>query len=326
MSTEDFPEASFEAALAAAEAVMPTAPVVPAPAAVPAVAAPVVPASVAPADPGQSASGGPAPVPQYILDREAALEARERATHEAESTAREVAQREASLKAREEAVTSAAEEFFADPLGYAKRLRPDLTPVQAAKMAEHMYAYALGKEAPPELRLEQKIVESDRNAKQANERLNKQIEELQRQAAQREQAAMIADYTSKLKASAAEIKAEASPYLSNLAKADPDQYARELYEEAVRDCERQWTADPSKEPVPPATEELVKRAEARIKAQVEKYVPAPAAHALKAQPVALTNRVAAAQAPRAEIDPDSDEALRAAALKAVGREDLIGTW
>lgn len=325
MSTEDSPESSFEAALAAANAAMPAVEVTPV--TPPAVAAPpTAQPETKPADPGQSAPPGPAPVPQYILDREAALEAREKATREAEAKAREVEQREASLKARESVVENAAEEFFADPLGYAKRLRPDLTPVQAAKWAEHMYAFALGKEAPLDLRLEQKIAEVDRNAKQANEQLRKQNEELQRQAVQREQAAMIANYTSQLKASAATITPEASPYLSHLAKTDPDQYAKELYAEAVQDCEKQWAADNSKEPVPPAVEELAKRAEARIKAQVEKFVPAPAAQAQKTQPVALTNRVASMQAPRAEIDPDSDEALRAAALKAVGREDLIGTW
>ncbi len=325
MSTEDFPEASFEAAMAAANAAMPVAEVVPDVPPVATTAAPVA-QPVVPAPSGEPASTGPAPVPQYILDREAALEARERATREAESKAREVEQRENSLKARESAVANAASEFEADPVGFAKKLRPDLTPVQAAKWAEHMYAFALGKEAPAELRLEQKIAEVDRNAKQANERLSKENEELRRQAVAREQAAMVAKYTSELKASASDIKADASPYLAHLAKSDPDQYAKELFEEAVKDCEKQWAADNSKEPVPPAIEELSKRAEARIKAQVEKYAPAPVAQAQKAPPVALTNRVAGMQPPRTEIDPDSDEALRAAALKAIGREDLLGTW
>lgn len=328
MSTEDFPEASFEAALAAANAAMPVetaSPGVPPAATATTEAQPVVPPastdSVPPAPPG------PAPVPQYILDREAALEARERATRESESKAREVEQRELSLKARETAVENVAEEFMANPLGFAKKIRPDLTPAQAAKWAEHMYAFALGKEAPLELRLEQKITEIDRNAKQANERLSKELEEQRRQTAMAQQKALVTEYTAQLKASASELKPADNPILSHLAKTDPDQYAKELYAEAVQDCEKQWAADSSKEPVPPAVEELAKRAEARLKALVERYAPpAPVAQASQTPPVAITSRTAAMQPPRNQPDPDSDETLRAAALKAIGREDLIGAW
>lgn len=327
MSTEDTAEPSFEEALAAADAAM-GEPAAPAPVAPPPPAPAQPPVAVTLPPPAASAPPGPAAIPQYILDREAALEARERATREAESRAREIEQRAKSLEAREAAVANAAEEFEANPVAFAKKLRPDLSPAQAAKWAEHFYAHALGREAPPELRLESKIVEIDRNARQANERLNKQLEDMQRQAAQREQAEQVAAYRASLKAAVSNVPPDAV-YLSHLAKSDPDQFAKELYEEAVRDVEAQWAADQTPRKLEPAAvEELAKRAEARIKAQVEKYAPpsASAANARQAPPVAITSRVAAQQPPRSEPDPDSDEALRAAALKAIGRDDLIGTW
>ena len=276
--------ASFEEALAAAMGQIPAAakgpsaddflaeagnPVVPEAPAEPAVDA-------APADP---APAKPELIPQAILDREAALEAREQATRAAEARVK-------ALEAREAKMAQAAQSIESDPVGYIRALRPDLTQAQAAKIAERLYMHALGDQAPVEARVTEQVSEAQRAA-----------------------------YIGQLAASAASLDAAAHPILANIAKRNPEKYSQLLFSEAVRVAQEAPDA-PVLTPAQAAAK--VEAALKAHRDELYGPVSEPVNAQQSAPSQTLSNQDSRVQPNRTPPDSMDDKVLRAAALKAAG--------
>lgn len=309
--------ASFEEALAAAMGHVPAAakgptadevlaaasdPVVPPPAAADPVAA--APAPAAPAK--------PEPIPQALLDREAALEVREKTTRAAEDRVK-------ALEAREAKMAQAAAGLEADPVGYIRALRPDLTQAQAAKIAERLYMHALGDQAPVEARVTAQVSEAQRatEAQLAEVRAQLEATRAEIQAAQNE--AKRAAYMGQLAASAAALDAAAHPILANIAKRNPEKYSELLFSEAVRAAQESQAA--GKDAAVLTAVEAAARVEAALKAHRDELY-GPATESANAQQSApsqtLSNQDSRVQPNRTPPDSMDDKVLRAAALKAAG--------
>ncbi len=316
MSVETMPEASFEAALAAVVAAMPeqgqpeavAAPVQLEPAAeVPVPSVPVVqPDAVVPAV-------------DALAAREAAITAREQQASEIEARSRAAEAKLAELTSREQAISKSAEAFERDPVGYVRALRPDLTPSQAAAVAEKFYHVALGERAPAEVKLGQEVAEVRREHVTATEQLKAEIESMRQESAKVQQQAMLAKYQADLRAHAAALKADEYPILSGLASRNPERFTSELFQEAVA-AARESHARGDAKVVELTPAEAAKRVEAKLKAQREELYGSPPAVAPAPEPQvqSITNRSASVQPSRTVPDTVDDKALRKAALEAAG--------
>ncbi len=292
-TAEAAPESSFDAAVAAAMAIMPQhvdaeQPVV------------TESATTAPAEQLPAVVPPPAaPVPDLRLGE---LEARLKASEEALAAA----------NAKPAADWNA---FLEDPIGTIRRSKPDLTPAQAAKVAESLYFHALGDQAPAEYRMRQEL-----NAKVDPKvaALESQIAELKSQRESETRAAQITAYQSELRTHGAQLPAEKFPILANLAKRSPERLTSVMYEIAVR--EAQESHRKGGQPVVLSPAEAADRAEKLLAAQRDElYGPPPvAAPQATASPPSMFGRNTNAQPTRTPPSTMDDKALRAAALRAAG--------
>jgi hypothetical protein len=287
LAAVETPEASFEAALAAAVATAAPEEANAPQAEAPVPAAPVVPAAVV-------APVAAVPAPDLRLGE---LEA-------------ELASTKAALEAARAAPPPTAFDwaaFEADPVGTIRRAKPDLSPAQAAKVAEELYMDALGDAAPIEYRMKKQI---------AQVKESPEVVELRNKVSQLEQsnrAAQIAAYQGELRSHGAQLAADAYPVLSNLAKRDPDTFTEILYEVALQESR----ASGWKVTLSPA--QAAERAEKLLVAQRDKlYGPAPAPSTSVASAPSLFAKDLAEQPSRSAPAELDDKALRAAALKAAG--------
>lgn len=293
---DDMPEASFEAAIAAAAATMPELSG--------AVTSAVPELSGTPASPAVTdASAQPAtPAPDL---RVGDLEARLRAAEEALAAA----------KASPPPVTTDWSTFESDPVGTIRRANPNLTPAQAAKVAEKLYFHALGDQAPAEYRLREEL----------NAAVDPRIAKLEAELAaertareSRDRAAQIAAYQGELRSSGAQLAADKFPILGNLAKRDPDAYTEVLYNVAVQDARDLHSAGKPYTKLTPA--EVAERAEKLLTAQRDRLYGPPEPQSTPA----LFSHNTAAQPSRTPPGALDDKTLRAAALKAAGLD--IPAW
>lgn len=266
------------------------------------------------------------PAPAAVLDAPAAPSARELERIAAlEAREAKLREREAELEARAKPELKSPmpvfdiDKFMADPVGFVLSVKPDLTPAEAAKVAEPIYMHALGDKAPPEYRQRQEVSKVQSTVKTELDTLRAEIQELREARAREAQEAELRAYQGELKAAA--VAAANAPIVANLAKRNPDR-AAELLVEVARQ-EARAAAQRGAEPTVLGAAEAVAKLEALLKAQREDlYGPdAPVA----AQPQAsqslsptITNRDASIQPPRAVVDPLDDKALRKAALEAAG--------
>jgi hypothetical protein len=279
------PEASFEAALAAAVASVPEA-------------ANAAPEATVPAEPVAAAPVA-APVQPEVGDlRVGDLEARLRAAEEALEAA----------KAAPPAVETDWSRFIEDPIGTIRKSNPNLTPADAAKVAENLYFHALGENAPIEWRLKQGL-------KQENPEvvaLKAQVAQLTAAQNEEKRAAQIAAYQGELRSHGAQLAAEQFPVLSNLAKRDPDTFTEVLYSVAVQEAR----SSQGKNILTAA--QAAERAEKFLQAQRDKLYGPPATAEVTASSPSLFGKDLAAQPSKSTPSVLDDKALRAAALKAAG--------
>lgn len=293
MSDIDDQASSFDAAIAAAMGARVAEPTqeAPAPEAAPAQEA-------APAAPPVAAE--PA-IPKYILDREAAIEARE-----------------AKLREHEDAYNAwkkAKDDFSRDRVGYIKALDPEQS---RAKLAEELYFDELGDKAPPEYRMSREAAQlRTENARMRAEfeGWKKEQEEAKAAAAQQ---AIVQEYHGKLAA----YKPDASKYpmLAGLAQRKPELSANVMLQLGIQ------KAKETNGQVVLEGDAAAEAAEKFLKEQHEMYYGAvPAAQPTAAPVSSLWNSNTKTQTD-AKI-PDSkdadDKQLRKQALAAVGLEHLF---
>ena len=311
----DMPGSTFEEALAAALGSTPAAETGPtADDFLAAASDPVVPPSAA-ADPVEPAPAPASPakpelIPQALLDREAALEAREKATRAAEDRVKAIEAREAK----------AAAAFEADPVGYVRSMRPDLTQAQAAAVAERFYMHALGDQAPVEHRVSNQVSEAQRAVDAKLAEMQAKVDAAEATIREAQYAAQRAEYKAQLAAHAAAMDAAAHPILANIAKRNPEKYQELLYAEAARTYQESAAAG-AKEPIVLTAAQAAAAVEVALKAhRDELYGPAPeSANVPQAAPSqTLSNRDASVQPSRSPPGTLDDKTLRAAALKAAG--------
>jgi hypothetical protein len=306
-------QSSFEAALAAMNAAIEKPaeqPVVPE-------AAPVAP-SPTPAVPAPTPEPAAPPPSAKELERIAALDAREARVREAEARAREIESREASIKARESAQWDA---FARDPVGFVQRMKPDLGPAEAAKVAESLYMHALGDKAPPEHRQRQEVAKVTTEVKTEVDQLRTELQELRAARAREAEQAEMAAYRAELRSG---VPAAEAPIVHNLLQRNPARAEELLFEVARREAVESKRRGEA-EPVVLTPAQAATKLEAILKAQREELygpdaaTPAPAQNAPQSSPSpTLSNRDASIQPTRATPDLTDDFELRKAALKAIG--------
>jgi hypothetical protein len=332
--SEAVQEASFEAAMAAAMATIEQA----APEPVPAEPRdPIVqklldtttldPVEVKPAEPVASDPAkveAPPPVSSKELERIAALDAREAKLRE----------KEAALTSQAKSVEEAAaknarawETFARNPVAHIRAMRPDLSPAEAATVAEQLYVYSLGDRAPAEVRQRLEVTQHQTEVLSEVDKLRADIEALRAERARESEQSEIARYQAELRSGAAAVKD--IPIVSSLLQRHPDDAAQMLFEVARRaaiDSQQRGDA----EPVVLTAEEAARRLEEiLVKQRDHVYGTAPTAEAPSKQVAppspTITNRDASVQPGRALGDPLDDKELRRAALKAAGL-DHIPIW
>lgn len=291
--------ASFEAALAAANAAYPTQPPPPEaePAVKEAVAVPAVDAAAA-ATAAPAPADAPAAIPKYILDREAALEARE-----------------AKLRTTEAETARQRVSFERNPVAYIKALNPKAS---TAQIAEMLYYDALGTAAPVEHKMRQELSEVTSATEQSLSEVKAQLAEMTAAKQAAEQQALIHGYKAELRSHIPD--ATKFPITHSLATRNPERYAEILFAEAHRAA----NATEGKRVLSPA--EAAQAAEAALtKQRDELYGPPPPAATVPAPknaPVSLWNRDVARQPAKVPPDASDDNALRKAALEQIGASHL----
>jgi hypothetical protein len=323
----DTEQTSFEAALAAMDAELAKIPA-PAEATPPAVTPAPEQAAKAPETPAPTPESPPAPSAKE-LERIAALEAREARVREAEEKAK------AAATAPEPSKTTNADwdRFVRDPVGYVKRMRPDIGPAEAARIAESFYFDALGDQAPPEHRQRQEVAKVSTEVRTEVDTLRAELQELRETRAREAQAAQMAQYQADLRTGAAAV--EAAPTVKALIARNPGRAEAMLYEVARRAAVESKQAGAA-EPVVLTGAEAAAKLEAILKAEYEELygpmpvppssTPAPVQNAAKSSPsTTITNSDASVQPTRTTPDPLDDKELRKAALKAIGL-DHIPVW
>lgn len=309
-------QSSFEAALAAALAVSEPAKVEAAEAAVEQSAAVAPP----PAAPAPVETAPPPPVSARELERIAALDAREAKLREAESSARA---REDSLKAAEARTAAQWETFESNPVAHIKALRPDLTPAQAAKVAERIYFYALGDQAPPQHRQQQEVADVRDEVKKTVAELRAELETERARAAQVHQEAQLSQYRAELRSGAAAVTD--APTVARLVQLDPSRAESMLFEVARMAAVESKQAG-SAEPVVLTPAQAAAKLESILQAQRAEYEKLYGTPSVKTQPnvqqiapsPTISNRDASIQPSRSAPDPLDDKSLRKAALEAAG--------
>lgn len=304
-------QSSFELALAAALATQEQ------PQAQPEVSAPAKEPETVVAPAPTNTEQPPAPSAKE-LERIAALEAREAKLRDSESKAAEISKREAALATREAAATKQWDAFVADPVAHILAMRPELSPSEAAQVAEKVYFHALGDKAPPEHRARQEVTKAKTEVRSELDQLRAEVQELREARTREANSQELNAYQGELKAAA--VAASEAPIVANLAKRNPDRAAELLLEVARREAYESKQRG-SSEPVVLKPAEAVAKLEALLKAQRDELygsaVEAPPQAAQSPSPT-ITNRDASIQPPRAPVDPLDDKALRKAALEAAG--------
>lgn len=311
-------ENSFEAAMAAAMSTLG------APAAPPAPTQEAAPAALeAPAQP-PAAPETPPPPSAKELERIAALDAREAKLREAEAKARALEERERALGEREAKATKQWDAFVADPVSHIMSMRPELSPAEAAAVAEKVYFYALGDKAPPEQRAKQEVAKVKTEVSSEVEKLRAEIQELRDQRARVEQEAQIATYRTELRSGAAAV-ADA-PITAGLLKRNPAR-AEEMLFEVARQAAIESAQAGAAEPVVLTPAQAAAKLEAILKAQRDELfgpdaVTQPNVQQTAAPSPTITNRDASVQPNRAAPDLNDVKALRRAALDAIGMTNV----
>lgn len=306
-------QSSFEAALAAALATQGTEQVP--------VEAPVKTES-APAQTTQApVEPAPPPPSPKELERIAALEAREARVREAE----------AKLKAAEAPTPAPVkpapepfdiQRFMADPVGYVLKHKPDLTPAEAAKVAEPIYYHALGDKAPPEHRQRQEVAKVTTEVRTEVDQLRAELQELREARAREAQQAQLGQYRAELRTGADAVPD--APLVKSLVARNPGR-AEELLFEVARRAAIESRERGESEPVVLTPAQAAAQLEAILKAQRDElFGPPPvetqATNAKQSAPAptTITNRDASVQSPRTAPDSLDDKVLRKAALEAAG--------
>ena len=280
--------ASFESALAAAlstgEPAAEQAPAVaPAPALVAATAL----------SPEAQAAPAPAPVPKYVLDREAALEAREARLRDVEADA-------AAFK-------RAQQHFERDPGGYIRALKSNLP---NAAVAERLYMEELGDAAPVEHRMRREVAEV---AKTADE-IRAEFAQYKAAADESRRQAEVAKYRAELQQYAANVTPESHPVLSGVASRNPGLFADIMLQHAVQ------AAQASQGKNVPSEKELADSAERFLTQQRDLFYgpPQPVAQPQPKPVPSFWNRTTSAQPDKQTESEMDDKVLRKRALEQVG--------
>ncbi len=324
---------SFEAALAAVAGLSGRAPSMPAPQPFtpPPAQFDTPPPSPEPAlveatpAPASSEPAAPPPPSAKELERIAALDAREAKLRETEARLQAERQaREAEAKTAREQSDRQWASFRRNPVAHVRSMRPDLTPAEAAEVAESLYVYALGDKAPPDVRQRQAVAQETTEVRSEVDQLRAEIEELRAARAREADEAERARYRSELRDGAA--KAANVPIVAGLLQRSPDRAAQMLFEVARRAAVEAHARGET--PVVMTAEQAASALEKLLAAQRDEiYGPtsapaqAPNTQAAPLSPT-LTNRDASVRPGLALTDPEDDKELRRAALKAIGREDL----
>jgi hypothetical protein len=263
----------------------------------------------------QVATGDQPPAPSAKeLERIAALDAREARVREAEGRAK-------TIEAREGAIAKQWDAFVADPVGHIRAMRPELSPSEAAAVAEKIYFEALGDKAPPEHRAKQEVAKVKTEVSSEVASLRAELQEMRESRSRAEQEAQMASYRGELRSGAAAI-AEA-PIVASLIQRNPARAEQMLFEVARLAAIESRDAGAA-EPVVLTPAEAAAKLEAILKAQRDElYGPSAAAvtqpNVQQTTPSpTITNRDASIQPNRVAPDPDDDKALRKAALEAAG--------
>ncbi len=287
-------------------------------------AAPASESTPTPAPTSPPAPESAPPVSAKELERIAALDAREARLREAEARAK--AADEARSRAEAESAAS-WNKFYRNPLEHIRAMRPDLSPAEAAQVAEQLYVYSLGDKAPPEVRQRIEASHAQTEVRSEVEKLRSELEELRAERARQDQLSEIARYQAELRSGAAAVKD--APIVSGLLQRNPDRAAQMLFEVARR------AAIASKErgdaePVVLNPEQAARELEKYLVAERDALYGAPAVAGAPSTQVAppsptITNRDASVQPGKTVADSFDDKELRRAALKAAGLEH-VAVW
>jgi colicin import membrane protein len=282
-----------------------------------------------PADAG-TAQQPPAPSAKE-LERIAALEAREAKLRDAEDRARKLEAREAELSAREAKALKQWEAFAADPVGHIRAMRPELSPAEAAQVAEQLYFHSLGDKAPSEIRQRQEVAKVKTEVSSEVEKLRAELQEERASRARAEQERELAAYRADLRSGV--VGLADAPIVASLAQRNPAR-AEEMLLEIARQAAVESMQAGAAEPVVLTPAQAAAKLEAVLKAQRDElYGPAPAATAApvtapqngqQSPSPTITNRDASEQSRKTAPDPLDDKELRKAALKAAGLD--IPVW
>ncbi len=254
------------------------------------------------------------------LERIAALDAREARIREAEAKQKQSA-----------APTFDWDSFVADPVEYVRKARPDLSPSEAAQVAEKFYFTALGDKAPLEHRTKQEVAKLKTQTSSEVEALRAKVQELEARELQKAQAAEVASYKSELASGAVAAAAEA-PLVASLAQRNPTRAQELLFEVARRAAiESQQRGDA--EPVVLTPVQAAAKLQAYLEAQRAEYeeIYGTPKAATQTQPnvqqaapsPTISNRDASIQPSRVAPDALDDKALRKAALEAAGFGHIV---
>lgn len=265
----------------------------------------------------------PPPPSAKELERIAALDAREAKLREAEGRTKQLEAREAELTSREARAAKQWDAFVADPLSHIMSMRPELSPAEAAAVAEKLYFHALGDKAPPEHRAKQEVTKVKSEVSSELDKLRAEIQELRDQRSRVEQENQISAYRSELRTGAAAVKD--APIVASLLQRNPARAEQLLFEVARQEAISSRDAGAA-EPVVLTPAQAAAKLEAYLKAQRDELYgdPAPVTppNVQKTTPSpTISNREASVQSPRTATEPASVEALRRAALDAIGLTD-----
>jgi hypothetical protein len=284
------------------------------------VAAETTPAPSAPAEPVAGFTAPPPadaapPAPSAKeLERIAALEERERKLAEREASAAESkAQTDKQWKA-----------FLRNPLAAVRQMNPDLTPAEAAAVAESFYVHALGDKAPADVKQRLQVANETTEVRSEVEQLRAELEELRAARTQDVHEAERAKYRAELRAGAASVKD--TPIVANLLQREPE-YAEQLLFEVARQAAVESQSRDGKLVVY-KPEQAARELERHLAAQRDRLygpatTPAPNTQPAPASPT-LSNRDASVHGSKRAVDLSDPRELRRAALKAAGLE--IPVW
>lgn len=282
-------------------------------------------AQAATTEPAATTAAPPAPSAKE-LERIAALDARETKLREREAALQAEARAREEQSARDKATTERQwAQFKRNPVAFVRSMRPDLTPSEAAEVAEHFYVHTLGDKAPADVRQRMAVTQETTEVRSEVDQLRAEIEELRAARAREEAEAERAKYRSELREGAAKV-ATSTPIVASLLQRKPDAAAQMLFEVARRAAIE--SRERGEAPVVMTAEQAATALERVLAAQHEEYygtpwapAQAPITQAAPPSPT-LTNRDASVRPGRAITDPDDDAELRRAALKAAGLEHL----